>query len=199
MFWFFRRKGQKGSCFVCADSSPGLTALIPSAVPPAPSMSAPARLLALAASPRLRSAASETPRGQAEAEIPPELPSEPDPDAEAQVQAAAAAADSETEEEKARRLLYCSLCKVAVNSASQLEAHNSGKRRDQPPPQRKYKCPGTDAPPGPPYRYQAQDHAGGQDRGGFHQVLPQAGGQKQTGSLDQIHRSAEQDLLLPDV
>ncbi|KAK5599176.1 hypothetical protein CRENBAI_024916 [Crenichthys baileyi] len=34
--------------------------------------------------------------------------------------------DIETEEEKARRLLYCSLCKVAVNSASQLEAHNSG-------------------------------------------------------------------------
>ncbi|KAJ8366913.1 hypothetical protein AAFF_G00336830 [Aldrovandia affinis] len=32
----------------------------------------------------------------------------------------------ETEEEKARRLLYCSLCKVAVNSTSQLEAHNSG-------------------------------------------------------------------------
>ncbi|XP_063055484.1 zinc finger protein 385B isoform X2 [Engraulis encrasicolus] len=32
----------------------------------------------------------------------------------------------ETEEEKARRLLYCSLCKVAVNSPSQLEAHNSG-------------------------------------------------------------------------
>uniref|UniRef100_A0A3B3SF54 Zinc finger protein 385D n=1 Tax=Paramormyrops kingsleyae TaxID=1676925 RepID=A0A3B3SF54_9TELE len=32
----------------------------------------------------------------------------------------------ETEEEKARRLLYCSLCKVAVNSASQLEAHNVG-------------------------------------------------------------------------
>ncbi|KAM4601516.1 zinc finger protein 385D isoform 2-T2 [Polymixia lowei] len=34
--------------------------------------------------------------------------------------------DAETEEEKARRLLYCSLCKVAVNSESQLEAHNSG-------------------------------------------------------------------------
>ncbi|XP_074543005.1 zinc finger protein 385D-like [Halichoeres trimaculatus] len=32
----------------------------------------------------------------------------------------------ETEEEKAKRLLYCSLCKVAVNSASQLQAHNSG-------------------------------------------------------------------------
>ncbi|XP_034150494.1 zinc finger protein 385D [Esox lucius] len=32
----------------------------------------------------------------------------------------------ESEEEKAKRLLYCSLCKVAVNSASQLQAHNSG-------------------------------------------------------------------------
>ncbi|KAF4076053.1 hypothetical protein AMELA_G00226070 [Ameiurus melas] len=35
-------------------------------------------------------------------------------------------AEKETEEAKALRLLYCSLCKVAVNSASQLEAHNSG-------------------------------------------------------------------------
>lgn len=34
--------------------------------------------------------------------------------------------EMESEEEKALRLLYCSLCKVAVNSASQLEAHNSG-------------------------------------------------------------------------
>ncbi|KAJ8290655.1 hypothetical protein GJAV_G00015930 [Gymnothorax javanicus] len=34
--------------------------------------------------------------------------------------------EAETEDEKAKRLLYCSLCKVAVNSASQLEAHNSG-------------------------------------------------------------------------
>ncbi|XP_070840927.1 zinc finger protein 385D-like [Chaetodon trifascialis] len=36
------------------------------------------------------------------------------------------APEGETEEEKAKRLLYCSLCKVAVNSASQLQAHNSG-------------------------------------------------------------------------
>uniref|UniRef100_A0A3P9IA51 Zinc finger protein 385D n=1 Tax=Oryzias latipes TaxID=8090 RepID=A0A3P9IA51_ORYLA len=48
-------------------------------------------------------------------------PSEPDADQEAEPET-----DTETEEEKARRLLYCSLCKVAVNSASQLEAHNSG-------------------------------------------------------------------------
>lgn len=52
-------------------------------------------------------------------------PSEPDPEPEAEPEAET---DTETEEEKARRLLYCSLCKVAVNSASQLEAHNSGKR-----------------------------------------------------------------------
>uniref|UniRef100_M3XTL4 Zinc finger protein 385B n=1 Tax=Mustela putorius furo TaxID=9669 RepID=M3XTL4_MUSPF len=32
---------------------------------------------------------------------------------------------SESEEEKAKKLLYCSLCKVAVNSLSQLEAHNT--------------------------------------------------------------------------
>uniref|UniRef100_A0A8C4Q5T3 Matrin-type domain-containing protein n=1 Tax=Eptatretus burgeri TaxID=7764 RepID=A0A8C4Q5T3_EPTBU len=32
----------------------------------------------------------------------------------------------ETEDEKASRLMYCSLCKVAVNSASQLRAHNKG-------------------------------------------------------------------------
>ncbi|KAJ7985428.1 hypothetical protein DPEC_G00351940 [Dallia pectoralis] len=47
--------------------------------------------------------------------------SEPDMDEEREAET-----DPETEEEKARRLLYCSLCKVAVNSASQLEAHNSG-------------------------------------------------------------------------
>ncbi|KAI4892446.1 hypothetical protein NFI96_007788 [Prochilodus magdalenae] len=34
-------------------------------------------------------------------------------------------ASLESEEEKAKKLLYCSLCKVAVNSLSQLEAHNT--------------------------------------------------------------------------
>uniref|UniRef100_A0A4W5NPH7 Zinc finger protein 385B n=1 Tax=Hucho hucho TaxID=62062 RepID=A0A4W5NPH7_9TELE len=34
----------------------------------------------------------------------------------------------ESEEEKAKKLLYCSLCKVAVNSLSQLEAHNIGSK-----------------------------------------------------------------------
>lgn len=39
---------------------------------------------------------------------------------------------SKEEEEKAKRLLYCALCKVAVNSLSQLEAHNKG--MDSPAP-----------------------------------------------------------------
>ncbi|XP_032376404.1 zinc finger protein 385A isoform X1 [Etheostoma spectabile] len=39
---------------------------------------------------------------------------------------ASSLANPETEEDKAKKLLYCSLCKVAVNSLSQLEAHNKG-------------------------------------------------------------------------
>ncbi|XP_036446856.1 zinc finger protein 385A isoform X5 [Colossoma macropomum] len=38
----------------------------------------------------------------------------------------ASSGNPETEEDKAKKLLYCSLCKVAVNSLSQLEAHNKG-------------------------------------------------------------------------
>ncbi|XP_062255314.1 zinc finger protein 385D [Platichthys flesus] len=52
-------------------------------------------------------------------------PSEPDLEPEAEPEPEAET-DPESEQEKAQRLLYCSLCKVAVNSASQLEAHNSG-------------------------------------------------------------------------
>ncbi|MGH0173998.1 UNVERIFIED_CONTAM: hypothetical protein FKN15_073547, partial [Acipenser sinensis] len=47
----------------------------------------------------------------------------------------------ESEEDKAKKLLYCSLCKVAVNSLSQLEAHN---KDDQPLPQMEVSTP---APP----------------------------------------------------
>ncbi|XP_063069317.1 zinc finger protein 385B isoform X2 [Engraulis encrasicolus] len=42
--------------------------------------------------------------------------------------AGAADPNTESEEEKAKKLLYCSLCKVAVNSLSQLEAHNTGSK-----------------------------------------------------------------------
>lgn len=34
--------------------------------------------------------------------------------------------EEEQQEQKEQKLLYCSLCKVAVNSLSQLEAHNKG-------------------------------------------------------------------------
>ncbi|NXY83503.1 Z385D protein, partial [Alcedo cyanopectus] len=56
------------------------------------------------------------------------VPSQPPSPAEQSPPAApgSSAGPAESEEEKAKRLLYCSLCKVAVNSASQLEAHNSG-------------------------------------------------------------------------
>ncbi|XP_074470606.1 zinc finger protein 385D-like isoform X3 [Sebastes fasciatus] len=54
-------------------------------------------------------------------------PSPPTPEKEIQRDGEVEVApEEETEEEKAIRLLYCSLCKVPVNSASQLQAHNSG-------------------------------------------------------------------------
>uniref|UniRef100_UPI0037E9351F zinc finger protein 385D n=1 Tax=Semicossyphus pulcher TaxID=241346 RepID=UPI0037E9351F len=86
---------------------------------PAPVASAPVVLSSPAApAPETTSAA-----GGDEGPATTSSPSEADPEPEAEPEAET---DGETEEEKARRLLYCSLCKVAVNSASQLEAHNSG-------------------------------------------------------------------------
>lgn len=89
------------------------------------------RPLAAPASPTAQTATAtlDTPPSTTTDERLPELssPSEPDQEAEP-AEGEAAESDGETEEEKARRLLYCSLCKVAVNSASQLEAHNSGER-----------------------------------------------------------------------
>lgn len=102
------------------------------AQPLAPLMSLTTPTPAPVASPAVASTASatapETPSAAGGDERPSELnsPSEPDQEPEAEPEAES---DAETEQEKARRLLYCSLCKVAVNSASQLEAHNSGKRR----------------------------------------------------------------------
>lgn len=101
------------------------------AQPLAPLMSLPTPTPAHVALPAVASTASaaapETPSAAGGDERPSELnsPSEPDQEPEAEPEAER---DAETEEEKARRLLYCSLCKVAVNSASQLEAHNSGRR-----------------------------------------------------------------------
>ncbi|KAM6978202.1 zinc finger protein 385B [Tautogolabrus adspersus] len=54
------------------------------------------------------------------------LPAPPTPASQAASQDAPLSVESE--EEKAKKLLYCSLCKVAVNSLSQLEAHNAGSK-----------------------------------------------------------------------
>ncbi|XP_027146935.1 zinc finger protein 385B [Larimichthys crocea] len=50
------------------------------------------------------------------------------PPASSQASSQDAPLSAESEEEKAKKLLYCSLCKVAVNSLSQLEAHNAGSK-----------------------------------------------------------------------
>ncbi|XP_041806404.1 zinc finger protein 385B [Chelmon rostratus] len=52
----------------------------------------------------------------------------PLPPAPSQASTQDAPLSAESEEEKAKKLLYCSLCKVAVNSLSQLEAHNAGSK-----------------------------------------------------------------------
>lgn len=58
--------------------------------------------------------------------VSPALPPPPPAPAASQASSNDAPPSAESEEEKAKKLLYCSLCKVAVNSLSQLEAHNAG-------------------------------------------------------------------------
>lgn len=77
-------------------------------------------------SPFLNAALSSSPSPSAAVSTPPadpvvvdSLPDTPSP--------ASSPSSGGSEEEKAKKLLYCSLCKVAVNSLSQLEAHNKGK------------------------------------------------------------------------
>lgn len=108
------------SSFHCAEAP----SLVPSHRVPPPPLAAPG-----SPTTQTGTAALDTPPDVTPDERLPELssPSEPDQEAEP-AEGEAAESDGETEEEKARRLLYCSLCKVAVNSASQLEAHNSGER-----------------------------------------------------------------------
>ncbi|XP_029705646.1 zinc finger protein 385B isoform X3 [Takifugu rubripes] len=55
-------------------------------------------------------------------------PPPPPPPPSSHVSSQDATLPVESEEEKAKKLLYCSLCKVAVNSLSQLEAHNAGSK-----------------------------------------------------------------------
>ncbi|XP_061573466.1 zinc finger protein 385D isoform X2 [Cololabis saira] len=114
--------GTDGKDGICgAALSPAISLPEPPVLPvllPAPSPAAASSLPAL-----------ESPLSAEGDEGPPKLgsPSEPEPDPEQEQEPEPETeATAETEEEKARRLLYCSLCKVAVNSASQLEAHNLG-------------------------------------------------------------------------
>eukprot|EP00066_Takifugu_rubripes_P016240 XP_011605506.1 PREDICTED: zinc finger protein 385B [Takifugu rubripes] len=58
----------------------------------------------------------------------PPPPPPPPPPPSSHVSSQDATLPVESEEEKAKKLLYCSLCKVAVNSLSQLEAHNAGSK-----------------------------------------------------------------------
>lgn len=95
----------------------------PSAVPaPAPAPAACLKAQSAAAATTPETTTSAAAGGD---ERPSQLAPPPEPDQEPEAEPDTET-DTETEEEKARRLLYCSLCKVAVNSASQLEAHNSG-------------------------------------------------------------------------
>ncbi|XP_057192639.1 zinc finger protein 385B isoform X1 [Triplophysa rosa] len=82
--------------------------------PPVPLMPSPCKAAPAHASP------PSEPSGHAAA-----LTNTPKP---AAVPTAQAETSGESEEEKAKKLLYCSLCKVAVNSLSQLEAHNTGSK-----------------------------------------------------------------------
>ncbi|XP_034440948.1 zinc finger protein 385A-like isoform X2 [Hippoglossus hippoglossus] len=77
--------------------------------PLVPSVSSP-----LTSSPSPNTTLSTPPTDPAAAALPDSLSPAPSP------------SSGESEEEKAKKLLYCSLCKVAVNSLSQLEAHNKG-------------------------------------------------------------------------
>uniref|UniRef100_A0A1A7YZK8 Zinc finger protein 385D n=1 Tax=Iconisemion striatum TaxID=60296 RepID=A0A1A7YZK8_9TELE len=107
--------GRKGAA-VSSVTSP----MIPSTTPAA---SSPGPLCPLRAPGA--AVASELDTASGGDEMPSKLSSSSDTDPDQEVEPEMET-DAETEEEKARRLLYCSLCKVAVNSASQLEAHNSG-------------------------------------------------------------------------
>lgn len=107
---------------VLRTAQPLASLATPTTPTPAPAASLAVPSSTAAAAPETTSAAGGD-EGHSKLNSPSE-PDLPEPDAEPEAET-----DAETEEEKARRLLYCSLCKVAVNSASQLEAHNSGERR----------------------------------------------------------------------
>ncbi|KAM6981656.1 zinc finger protein 385A isoform 1-T1 [Tautogolabrus adspersus] len=93
---------------------PSVCPLLPNPTPPLIPLSSSASSASSSSSPGSTSASSEQPGTG--------LPVS----GAAGPQASSSPSNPETEEDKAKKLLYCSLCKVAVNSLSQLEAHNKG-------------------------------------------------------------------------
>ncbi|KAK2840070.1 hypothetical protein Q5P01_013810 [Channa striata] len=122
-------------------SSPPLSSSSPSSIrvgseppPSSPPSALPAPGLSYSSSSSSSSSASSSSSSTSKVSPPPpppapvtsSSPAPPTPPAQASSQDAPLSAESE--EEKAKKLLYCSLCKVAVNSLSQLEAHNAGSK-----------------------------------------------------------------------
>ncbi|XP_068185312.1 zinc finger protein 385B isoform X2 [Antennarius striatus] len=78
--------------------------------------------------PGLSSSSTSSSKASPPALVTSSSPAPPPPLASTQAPSLDAPLSVESEEEKAKKLLYCSLCKVAVNSLSQLEAHNAGSK-----------------------------------------------------------------------
>ncbi|XP_074514609.1 zinc finger protein 385B isoform X3 [Sebastes fasciatus] len=119
--------------FVLPSSSP-LSSTSPSSSRPGSEPPPSSPPTALPAPGLFSSSSSSSPSSKASPPPPPPAPvttssspaAAPPPPSQASSQNAPLSVESE--EEKAKKLLYCSLCKVAVNSLSQLEAHNAGSK-----------------------------------------------------------------------
>ncbi|KAM3872325.1 zinc finger protein 385A [Diretmus argenteus] len=99
--------------------------LPPLTTPPTPPMDSPMPLVCTPTDPLIPPSSSSPGCGSGSAN-PEQSGSGPPVSGAPGAPASSSPSNPETEEDKAKKLLYCSLCKVAVNSLSQLEAHNKG-------------------------------------------------------------------------
>ncbi|XP_072252664.1 zinc finger protein 385B isoform X1 [Leuresthes tenuis] len=104
----------------CSSSSPSSSRAGSEPPPSSPPSALPA--------PGLSSSSSSSSSSKSSALAPVTLSSSSGPPSSQTSSSQDAPLSVESEEEKAKKLLYCSLCKVAVNSLSQLEAHNAGSK-----------------------------------------------------------------------
>ncbi|XP_075335292.1 zinc finger protein 385B isoform X2 [Odontesthes bonariensis] len=104
----------------CSSSSPSSSRAGSEPPPSSPPSALPA--------PVLSSSSSSSSSSKSSALAPVTLSSSSGPPSSQTCSSQDAPLSVESEEEKAKKLLYCSLCKVAVNSLSQLEAHNAGSK-----------------------------------------------------------------------